>query len=239
MYDFSDAPIQDHGGLIPNGTIARLRLDIKYPSEPGDCPELTRSTSSQAQYLDCEITITSSPMEDRKLWQKISIVNVSDKALGINRAILRAILEGARSIQPDDMSDNAIRGRQVSSLSEFNGIQFAAKIGVEKGVNGYKDKNKISMVITPDKPEYQSAMSGNTTVGQQSTRDRDTGRQQQPAQQQWAQATQPAQQQRAQATQPAQQQMWGAQAGDANNGGQVGQQQPAQQASNPVPSWAQ
>jgi hypothetical protein len=37
---------------------------------------------------------------------------------------------------------------------------FAAKIGIEKGKDGYPDKNKIAVVVTPDKKEYQAVMTG-------------------------------------------------------------------------------
>ncbi len=36
----------------------------------------------------------------------------------------------------------------------LNGMQICFKIGIEKGNNGYADKNKIKTVLTPDSKEF-------------------------------------------------------------------------------------
>jgi len=168
MYDFGNADKQqDYGDLIPVGTLARVKMEIRYPSEGdrGDVPELTRSTSSSAQYLDCEFTILSDPMNGRKFWQNIMFLGTSEKALNISRATLRAILESARGINPDDMSDLAMKARRVKGLDDFHEIEFAARIGIERGKDGYDDKNKLQAALTPDKAEYKQVMSGVTIPG--------------------------------------------------------------------------
>ena len=168
MYDFNDAPEQrDFGDLIPKGTIARVKMEVRYPSsgDAGDLPELTRSTTSDAQFLDCEFTVLSEPMMNRKLWMNIMFKGVSEKAMNISKGLFRAILESSRGIRPDDFSELAHKARRINSLSDFNEIEFAARIGIEEGKDGYEDKNKIAAALTPDKPEYQTVMSGHTVVG--------------------------------------------------------------------------
>ena len=144
MMDFGNAPQQqDYGDLIPTGTLARVKMEVRYPSsgDAGDFPELVRSTSSGAQFLDCEFTILSEPMKNRKFWMNIMFSGVSEKAMNISQALFRAILESSRGIRPDDVSELAHKARRVNGLSDFNEIEFAARIGFEAGKNGYDDKN--------------------------------------------------------------------------------------------------
>ncbi|CAB4142895.1 hypothetical protein UFOVP452_50 [uncultured Caudovirales phage] len=76
------------------------------------------------------------------------------KAVNITRTTLRAILESSRGIRSDDASPSAMSARRVHGVGDFDGMEFVAKIGVEKGENGYKDKNRLVEAITPDKPGY-------------------------------------------------------------------------------------
>ena len=79
------------------------------------------------------------------------------KAGKITRSTLRAILESARNVQPKDESNEAKSKRLVSSHSDFNSLEFIAKIGIEPARDQYQAKNKLGSVITPDKPEYSGA----------------------------------------------------------------------------------
>jgi hypothetical protein len=82
------------------------------------------------------------------------------QAAEISRGMLRRILESARNIKPDDMSDQA-RARRTADLKDFDNIVFIVKIGIEKGGlrddgsgERYADKNIIAAVITPDKRDW-------------------------------------------------------------------------------------
>lgn len=57
--------------------------------------------------------------------------------------MLRSILESARGIKPDDGSEAAMNARRVDSYGDFDGLGFVAKIGFEKGMNGYREKKDI------------------------------------------------------------------------------------------------
>jgi hypothetical protein len=88
--------------------------------------------------LDCEFTIVDGPFVKRKLWERFVLAGTTDghaKAAEISRGKLRAILESARGIKPDDVSPQARAARTVK-LAEFDGMRFIGKIGIEKG----KDK---------------------------------------------------------------------------------------------------
>ena len=71
--------------------------------------------------------------------------------------MLRSILELARGIRPDDLSEQA-RAHRTAGLKDFDGLTFMARIGIEKGKpkkdgsgENFPDKNIIASVITPDR----------------------------------------------------------------------------------------
>jgi hypothetical protein len=51
-------------------------------------------------------------------------------------------------------SDSAKNARRVNSYGDFDGIRFIAKIGIEEGQGGYKDKNTLDLAITPDRKNW-------------------------------------------------------------------------------------
>src|SRR5262249_44618990 len=91
----------------------------------------------------------------------VGTIDGHGKAAEMSRGRLRAILESARGIKPDDMSPAARSARTVE-LKEFDGVRFVARIGIEKGApkndgsgDNYPDKNVLAAVITPDRKEWQ------------------------------------------------------------------------------------
>ncbi len=112
-HDYNTA---DTGGgsfeLIPADTIAKVALTIR-PGGQGEGGWLTQSQSSDAQYLNCEFVITEGEFAKRKFWSNLTVsggkVNEKNESIAgnISRATLRAILESARNVLPDDESDDA------------------------------------------------------------------------------------------------------------------------------------
>ena len=146
--------------LIPDNTIAPVIMRIK-PGGQGEGGWLRPSQNSDAMMLECELTVLEGPFAKRKIFQYMVVsggkVNEKNESIAgnITRSNLRAILESARNINPDDMSPEAAQKRCCpGGYAEFNGICFVAKIGIEKGQNGYNDKNRIKAVITPDMKDY-------------------------------------------------------------------------------------
>ena len=159
--DLNSAEVQrGFDELIPANTIAPVIMTIR-PGGKGPEGWLTESKTSDAMYLNCEFTITEGPYAKRKVWSNMTWTggkkNEKGQSIGgeITRSTLRAMLESARNISPLDMSEKAMAARRVNSFSEFDGVEFIVKIGVEKGSGGYPDKNKVLAVVTPDKKEYR------------------------------------------------------------------------------------
>lgn len=163
LYDLNTADSQMNREVIPAGTLARVRMTIK-PGNAGPGGWLTRSRTSDAVYINAEFVVMAGPHAKRKFWQNLTVDGgkLDDKgrsiAGNISRATLRAILESARGIKPVDTSPQAVEARKVPGFEAFDGIEFAAKIGVEPAKDQYQAKNFLDLVITPDKPTWSELM---------------------------------------------------------------------------------
>jgi hypothetical protein len=153
---YSEAPEQRDFDVIPDGTVAVVQLSIR-PGDAGENGMLTRSKDGQSEGLDCELTVTEGPYARRKFWIRLTLSGTTGghgEAAKISRGLLRAILESARGVKPADVSEAAKKAR-VAEYADFHGIRFIAKIGVEPARDGYKAKNKITKVITPDMKDWR------------------------------------------------------------------------------------
>lgn len=149
--------------VIPAGTLAKLHMTIR-PGGVGPEGWLTASKTSDAVYLNAEFTVMEGEFAKRKVWQNLTVAGGKldergqSKAAGISKATLRAVLESALGIHPKDESPGAQAARRVGSYGAFSGLEFAARLGVQEASGGYKPKNQIDIVITPDRPEWSVIM---------------------------------------------------------------------------------
>jgi hypothetical protein len=163
-FDFNDAPEQRGDGPIPADTIATVQLTIR-PGGAGEGGLLKRSKDGACEMLDCEFVVVDGQHAKRKLWENMIIAGTTsghDKAAEISRGKLRAILESARGVKPNDVSPEARKAR-TAELGDFNGLRFIARIGIEKGKpkndgsgESYPDRNHIAAVITPDRRDWHA-----------------------------------------------------------------------------------
>lgn len=174
MIDVNDAEPQRGGDLIPDGTKVRVVGTIRPggSNRPGqervDCGYLTASKTSDVQFLSWEFTILDGPYARRKFWQNMTIsggeVNEKgeSKAWNITKSTLKAMLNSARNVKPDDNTDRGIAARRFNTWSEIDGIEFCCVVRIQKAKpnSGYQDSNSIKTVIEPDHKEYAALMSG-------------------------------------------------------------------------------
>ena len=85
--DFNDAGQQQVGELIPAGTIAKVVITIR-PGSAGQGGWLTRSNTSDVEYLNCEFTILEGSFAKRKFWQNPAHVGRAGKA-GHARGVIK------------------------------------------------------------------------------------------------------------------------------------------------------
>jgi hypothetical protein len=176
--DLNDAEEQRvQGELIPDGTFVKLKGTIRPGGNncPGademDAGLFKQSASSDAVMLDWEFVILHGKYAKRKLWQLMTVYGGKvdekghSKAGNISKAMLRAMIDSALGLDPKDMSEATKAKRVLRGFQDFDGIEFAALIGVEKGGEkagggNYPDKNRITRIVVPSDPEWQAVMSG-------------------------------------------------------------------------------
>jgi len=157
-YDYTDAPPPQFEP-IPQGTTATVVMHIRA-GNAGEDGMLKRSKDGGCEMLDVEFVVADGPYKSRKFWEYLILAGTTDghaKSAEINRSTLKAVLDSALGLKPDDASPHARAARTVS-LKQFDGMTFIAKIGIEKGGakndgsgENWPDKNILAGVITPDR----------------------------------------------------------------------------------------
>jgi hypothetical protein len=161
--DFNDAEQQPSYELIPKGTVVKLRMTIK----PGGHDNIeqgwtggyaTESFDTGSVYLSCEFVVLEGEYAKRKLWSNVGLHSAKGPAWGnMGRSFIRAVLNSARGVHPQDNSPQAAAARRIRDFNDLDGIEFVAKVDVEKDNKG-ENKNVIKQAIEPDHRDYAAAM---------------------------------------------------------------------------------
>lgn len=163
--DFNDAEQQQSFDLIPKGTIVKVRMTIK-PGGHDDATQgwlggyATQSPTTGAVYLATESVVLEGPHARRKMWGNIGLYSSKGPTWGnMGRTFIRALLNSSRNIHPQDNGPQAAAARRIRDFSELDGIEFLAKVEIEKDAKG-EDRNVIGQVIEPDHKDYAAQMGG-------------------------------------------------------------------------------
>jgi hypothetical protein len=160
--DLNEADGQREFDLIPADTIVTLAVKVRGGGAGPD-GTLRRSKDGRSEALDLEFTVCDGKFTKRKLWILLTLQGETAghvEAGHIAAATLRAIVESARGVRPDDKSEEAKRQRQLASYLELDGMHFIGRVGVEPARNGYDAKNKLASVITPDMSAWRKLDQG-------------------------------------------------------------------------------
>ena len=173
MYDMNDAEPQRSGELIPDGTFAKVTMALRPGGIDGQTEidrgllKASNTPGSDVLNLDCEFTIVEGPHAKRKFWQTLTASGgkVDEKGVSISwkitKSTIRAMIDSALGLNPEDMSEAAKQKRVLRGLADLNGITFVAKIRVEPSNDSrYGDSNKLARVILPTEKEWQAVMQG-------------------------------------------------------------------------------
>ena len=163
-FDFQDADPQQSGfDLIPKGTLATVRMTFK----PGGYDDLsqgwsggyaTESFETGSIYLAAEFVVTAGDYAKRKMWSNIGLHSKKGPTWGqMGRSFIRAVLNSARNVHPQDNSPQAAAARRIQGFHELDGIEFLARIDIEKDAKG-QDRNLIKVAVEPDHPDYAKWM---------------------------------------------------------------------------------
>ena len=162
--DFNNAENQNSFDVIPAKTAVKVRMTIK----PGgfDNPHLgwtggyvTRNSSTGSAYLSAEFVVLDGLYARRKVWSLIGLHSEKGPEwANMGRSFIRAALNSARGIHPKDDSPAAQSARCIQSFADLDGIEFAARIDVERDQRTGEDRNVIRTVLQPDHPDYAAVM---------------------------------------------------------------------------------
>ena len=161
--DFNDAEDQRDFALIPPKTLAKVIMTIRPggyddPSQGWTGGYATRSDKTDAVYLNGKFTILEGPFAKRVVFGLIGLYSPKGPDwTQMGRSFLRAILNSARGISPADQSPQAQTARRIRGFADLDGIEFVARIDVEKDQNG-EEKNVVKAAIQPDNKNYPALM---------------------------------------------------------------------------------
>ena len=185
MLDFNQIESDTKTGdfeLIPDKTIAYAVMQLQGGDT--EIPEFGRgnfflkSQHSKAKWLPLEFTIIGGDYDGRKVWHRLFVDGdkLNEKnvpvAKDIGLKLMRAIIESARGIDSNDMSPEAQEKRKINGIDDLRGMQLCIKIGIEKGTNGYADKNRLIAPLTvgqngyigPNKPQQTTSAANNVST---------------------------------------------------------------------------
>lgn len=140
MMDFSQGAGQDGpANLIPNGQLAFAIMTVRG----------VKASKAGGAYLDIELTIDEGqPYARKKLWDMIGDpqnMNNSPEYREMGMRSIARILEAGRGAGPSNTA-----AYQLTDYSQLSGLRVGIKIGVEKGKDGYEDKNRVTEYLTPN-----------------------------------------------------------------------------------------
>lgn len=169
MINLNDVPASSGSSeaptLMPDGTIARAYLvfnsdgDTQVP-EFSQAHVFRKSQNTSAVWLPLELTIMGGQFDRRKVWHNLFVHGDAVDSDGVPKArkvglqTMRDIINSSYALSRNDVTPEAQAKRNIASVDVLDGIEVCVVIGVEKGTNGYPDKNKVKAFIGPDSTDY-------------------------------------------------------------------------------------
>ena len=162
-------PVRD---LIPPG-VYRLEITVKRGGA-GDGGWLRLAKNQRSLMLELECKVVGGDYAGKKVWDYITVEFDETDALHLppidpsklenyrtsarmGLVKLRAIIDSAFALDPNDDSFVAKEKRKLASYGDLHGLEFYAQVEERPGRDSYGPSNTIDFVITPDLPDYPHA----------------------------------------------------------------------------------
>lgn len=145
MMDFSaGAGMSSPNSLIPADQLCWVILNVRG----------VKNSQSGGRYIDLELTVDEGqPFARKKLWEMVGDpmhMGNSEAYRQMGMVAISRILEAACNAGPHNPAGYSLR-----DYSDLSGLRVPVRIGVQKGQNGYEDKNRVAEWLTPN-PNSQS-----------------------------------------------------------------------------------
>ncbi|MGD7165518.1 hypothetical protein, partial [Ralstonia pseudosolanacearum] len=121
----------------------------------------TESEHTGSVYLAAEFVVLEGPYAKRKLWSMIGLHSPKgDEWANMGRAFVRAALNSARGVHPDDNTEPAQLSRRIRDFGELHGMEFIGRVDIELDSRG-DARNVIRQAVEPNHKDYAALMAGN------------------------------------------------------------------------------
>lgn len=146
LFNLNEAPEQSTGsaGAIPPNSCVVVKMHLRTASEvsngrrnpavQGSHPLLIKSGKSSLEYLDTVLEVVQGKYTGRKIFHRFNIIGAQTegqrKAVDISRSQIRALVEDAKGIAPDDVSPQACQMRNVEP-EDLEGMTFPILVRCE------------------------------------------------------------------------------------------------------------
>ena len=162
--DFNDAAEPMGFGIIPKNTLVKAYMEIKrggYDDVSQDWTDgyVTRNAKTGSAYLDCKFVVMTGEYAKRQIWHMIGLHSAkSDEWANMGRTFIKSLLNSAKGLQPNDMSDAARQARTTNNgFADLDGINCVIRLGVE--TDSYdNERNRVSNVVMADDKDYAAMM---------------------------------------------------------------------------------
>lgn len=162
--DFNNAEAQQGAfEMIPRGTALPIRMTIKpggfdSPAQGWTGGWATESRETGAIYLACEFIVTAGPYAKRKIWTNVGLYSPKGPTWAqMGRSFIRAALNSAWHVDPQDTRPEAVAARCIQSLGDLDGLEFLVRADAEKDEQG-NWRNVVKVAIEPDHKDYAQWM---------------------------------------------------------------------------------
>jgi hypothetical protein len=168
--NYADAEDQQSRDLFPGG-VYPLKAEVILGGH-GEDGTLTLASSKRSLHLALVCTVNEGEHRGRKVWDNVTValaennslpplepgkLNKLQTAVRIGRARIKALLNSARGLDPNDKSEATEAKRAIESHDDLTGMIFWAEISEEPARDGYAARNKIERIVEPCDADYPKA----------------------------------------------------------------------------------
>jgi len=159
---------------IPDGTVVRAIINFtggdEVIQEFSQLSMFKKSQTTSAIYCPIEFTVMGGEFDKRRVWHNLFVHGdkMGNNGIPVAREIgmrtLRNMVDSAYNLNPNDQSAEAVGKRNIMAIEALQGQEICFVVAVEKGTNGYKDRNKVKIVLTPKDNNFIGSNNGTVPV---------------------------------------------------------------------------
>ena len=161
---------QKEFSLIPNNTVVRACITINAGGETveefSQFPFFKKSQTTAAKWLPLELYVIGGEYDQQKFWHNLFVDGDARNEDGVSKSreiglrTLRKIVDSIYGLKASDQSEDAMAKRNIPNIDILVDKEFCFLVGIEKGTNGYADKNRMILPLTPDDSRYIGGTQG-------------------------------------------------------------------------------